>query len=130
MTDRPSIVRVQNIWADDLFKWCWTSMLDFYGYGCSTLVCDNHLEVAEWFEEWLKKSYPLGWEWLPDKEIDSTHNHIVFNKNRESLVFTSNIPANSYYGNYIYIVYGDCQFCHNRDRYIKAIPEVVEVTYI
>ncbi len=124
MNNQPSIVRVENIRADDLFDWFYLSMWKDSGDGFATLVCENYLEVAEWFEEWIKNKYPWGSEWLPNKEIFNQH-EVVYVKGEESLLFTDRLPVDGMSGNYIFIVYGDCYL--DKNKTIKAIPEVVNV---
>jgi len=120
MNSRLSIVRVENILGEYLFQWFWLAMLDSYDSSFATLVCENYLEVAEWFKGWLNDS-----EWLPNKEIFNQH-EVVYERGEEGLVFTDIIPGEGIPGAYIFIVCGDCYL--DKDKTIRAVPEVVVVT--
>ncbi len=131
-----SVVKVDNIWVEDLFKWFYTHVTDGGGDGASAIVCSNYREAADWFTEWWRKNeYPKYTgkysEYLKDKEflLDKYEyqNTINFHNSNEGFVFTDQAEINMFSHDYIFMVVGDCTFAFRRSddqRVIRAIKDV------
>ena len=115
-----SIVYVENIWAEDLFKWFYEHIMDSCGDGSAVIVCENYAETADLFIQWWRKNF-LGREnfkWFrencPGKEFfhdrDECGDIINFHDDNESFMFSNNPNINLFFHEYIFIVRKDCEF--------------------
>ncbi len=102
-----SLVEVNNIYAEDLFKWFFVHIMDSCGDGAGAIVCENYQEVSEWFLEWLEDKYPVTFSFFHDK--DEYGDIINFHDSNENFMFCYQIPE-MFNGDYIFVVKGDCHF--------------------
>lgn len=114
--NNPSIVKVNNIWAEDLFKWFYQHVGDSGGDGAAAIVCENYRECSEWFLDWFQENvkHPEGMTfWHPKDETPGTIN---YHDNNENFIFTNDINSNLSSGEYVFIVEGNCQFAFDKSH--------------
>lgn len=128
-----SIVYVENIWVEDLFKWFYEHVNDSSGDGAGVIVCENYRETADLFIRWWRKKYGenenFRWwrENCPGKEFihdrDEYNNIINFHDGNENFMFTNDVNIDSFEGDYIFIVKKDCNFAnyYESNRNLKII---------
>ncbi len=49
-----SIIKINNIWVEDLFKWFYEHVCDSGGDGAGVIVCENCKEVAGDFWQYCR----------------------------------------------------------------------------
>ena len=122
-----SKIFIENIWAEDLFKWFYENVTDSGGDGAAAIVCKNYKEVAGWFTEWWRKEIRPKFEnvnvqkrdfWHPKSETD---NIINFHDANENFMFTNNASIFLHQGDYVFIVLEDCNFSFEPSNSSKKI---------
>ena len=117
---KPSFVKVDNIYAEDLFKWAWETMFRDGGDGGSAIICENPKEVSELFLEWFEKEYGYKNKF----DIQETHDRISYTSGQDAMTITDNINHTLAFHEYVYIVESECVFGWTvgfRDKSIKAV---------
>lgn len=112
-----SVVYLENIWAEDLFKWFYEHVMDSCGDGGGAIVCKNYREVSDWFVEWWKSQYNEEKFFRPKDEY---HNIINYHDGDESFIFTNEPDLELFYHDYIFVVRKDCS-SYKGDKVILPI---------
>lgn len=119
-----SKIYLEEIWAEDIFKWYYESVTGEGGDGAACIVCKNYKQAAEWFIEWWTNKYKSeiisrGYHGLKDKEFlhpkDEYEGIINYHDANENFMF-SQTPTKGFHGEYDFIIKKDCPFA-------KASPE-------
>jgi hypothetical protein len=122
---KQSIVKVDNIWMEDLFEWFLNHVCFSGGDGAAVIVCKNHREVADWFVEWWREKYLPGLKntsrqidefWHPRDEYDDIIN---FHDSNENFMFADRM-IDLFYHDYTFVVTGDCKTMGRSGKVIKA----------
>ena len=127
MSANKSIISVENIWAEDLFKWFYHAVLDFGGDGGGAIVCVNYREVADWFVQWLinlQDGYYNKDNVFQERHEDE--NSITLVNNQECFIFTNDLDVFLFSKEYVFIVRDSCQFSGYRggiDKFILPITK-------
>lgn len=93
-----TIVEVQNIYTDDLFKWARETTLDSCGDGNAYIVCSNVEETAKWFFEYCQKQ---STNWTFEKVVTDQY---YIGDNQEGVIISNEIPVLNWHGDYVFIV--------------------------
>ena len=118
---KTSEVLVDNIWAEDLFRWFLGHIRDSGGDGSSLITCENYRDVCEWFREWYEKVYNDPFPSYLDR--DECGECINYHDGNENFIF-SNTSTGLGHHDYNFIVMGDCKFGWTvgfEDRVVKSI---------
>ncbi len=124
-----SKVIIQNIWAEDLFKWFYNHVGDSGGDGAAAIVCENYKEVSEYFTEWWRKEIRPNFSenvlkldfWNPKDESDG---YINYHDSNENFIFTNKLDIKLHDGDYIFVVLEDCKFAFEPPNCGKIIQHV------
>jgi len=101
----PRIVKVTNIWGEQLYDWFYHSVIDAGGDGDAALVCKNYKEVAErFYDAYLKKFNHYS-------RIEGENSINFTDMSNENFIF-SNDPDIKMYGN-VFIVEKTCEMACN-----------------
>jgi len=114
--NKASIVRVDNMWAEDLFKWFYEHVGDSGGDGAGAIVCENYKECSKWFLDWFAAhiKHPDAMTfWHP---ADESPGCINFHDSNENFIFTNDVNTKLPEGDYVFIVEGDCQFAFDKSH--------------
>jgi hypothetical protein len=119
-----SIVRVENIWAEDLFKWAYERVINDGGDGYAAIICENYDEVARWFDHWIKRNYSHHCNYLFHKSDDIVY-YTTGEHSQEGFLFAGRI-LNMFYHDYNFVVVGDCLFAHDnvKESPIRAVKAI------
>lgn len=104
---KPSVLKVNNIWAEDLFEWFWETMYRDGGDGGSKLVCKNPQKVAEMFEKWYKWHYKKG---ITFERVDKSEHEIHWTSGQDFATISDDAGFMNPFHEYTFIVEGDCVF--------------------
>ena len=130
-----SIIKVSNVYMEDLFSWFYNHIMNSGGDGCGYIVCENYKETANWFVEWYQDFVLPSWHHMLTEEgkeniklnggffhpKEETENTINFHDLNENFIFTSNMEFNSFAGDYIFMVCGDCRSYRDLNKKLVAI---------
>jgi hypothetical protein len=123
-----SKVYLEGVWAEDIFKWYYESVISDGGDGTACIVCENHEQAAEWFIKWWKEDILSELEkhnpkfkgrefWHPREEYRGIIN---FHDNNENFMFSQK-PTKGFHGEYDFIILEDCPFgWMNLDKKLEA----------
>lgn len=120
-----SLIKISNIYVEDLFWWYYKNIIEQCGDGAGVIVCANYKETAQYFLSWFKKSirnnikYNDNGFYHPMHEYD---NIISFHDMNESFMFSNSI-VELFEGEYVFLIEEDCR-CYpisNSDFIIKKI---------
>lgn len=132
-----SKVIVEDIYAEDLFKWFYEHVRLSGGDGAGAIVCGNYTNVAAWFAEWWRETvYPRWKERATPHLINQVNekgfylnkemrdNCIIFRDGNENFIFANHLEGDMFRGEYVFIVKKDCKFGFDRKSGLKVIRGV------
>lgn len=109
-----SIVKVQDIWLEDLFKWYYNHVGDSGGDGAGIIICKDPKECSTYFYDYLGKvaqsiKIPNYLNFLKkDEQIRDGYIYITYHDTNESFIFTNDRNAALGHGDYTFIVIEKC----------------------
>ena len=116
---KQSIIEVNNIAAEDLFSWCFDSVIGHGGDGTAAICCDNYQEAFEMFKKWAIDNNA---EYLTTTcKAQKLEDTIILHDNNENYIFTKDCNLNLFEGDYVFIVRGDCPSWNSNNPVIKSI---------
>ena len=101
-TKNKNLIRVNNIYLEDLFKWSYESVIRKGGDGASLIICQNYLDGAKYFKKWAGARLD---KWKTQKYDNS----ITIYSWAESFIF-SNEMIGMPEGDYTFIIDSACYF--------------------
>ena len=115
-----STLRVKGIWAEDIFRFAYTSILRCGGDGGAAIICGNPHETFLYFKDWYKHEYKKD---LPESWIKLESDHQVdLSVSQDNLIFTNNKELRLWPGECVFIVEGRCQFGFIHPGYKSILP--------
>ncbi len=72
-----SLVKVSNIWAENIFEWVLKTVREDGGDGVASISCKNYQQAAGWFKEWYNQEYQEYLEY-PDLNYRREYEHGIF----------------------------------------------------
>lgn len=126
-----SVVRVSDIWVDDLFEWFYHSVMNDCGDGAAVICCSNHEETAAKFVEWWRKNkmlkivhiLPKDQEFFHPKSVHSLTsggNVVNYHDANENFMFCDKELLLDF-GDKSFIVEGDCKSIHIEGFVCKSL---------
>jgi len=102
-----SKITVNDIWAEDIFKYLWHTVTKDGGDGSGALVCENYKEVASWFSKWVLQTQGKDY----DKSLaEETNRMLIRSRDLEYFVFSGEPQQDKCHADYLFIVDEDCVF--------------------
>ena len=132
---KKSIVKVDNICAEDLFQWFYNHIMSSCGDGVATIVCKNYMDVADFFIVWFKVNYidKGNCDYLIKNNMNFYHprdeygNVVNFHNANENFIFTNTRHKNDgQFHDYVFEVLGDCKFEWTKELREKKILKYKE----
>lgn len=111
-----SIIKINNIFAEDIFEWFYNHIQSCGGDGSAAIVCFNYEEAAEFFLEWFRVYHLDDYYFLKNKnqrffyEKDKTEGCINFHDSNENFIFTDNKDIFLGSGYYVFEITENCEF--------------------
>lgn len=120
-----SKVYVQDISAEDLFKWFHQSIGDSGGDGSACISCANPEETADLFIKWFGVNHNGRAFWHSrDEYVGGGARYVNYHDSNENYMFCDR-EIDIGHGDYTFVVKANCSFRHygrQFDGIVKALP--------
>ena len=107
-----SKVVVEDVWAEELFRWFTNHVNSSCGDGAGAIVCQNYKEAASIYQEWYLNEFGEDVR-HPRDEYGSCVN---FHDANENFIFTNDVNIRFFDGDYVFVVKKDCHFSGDVDH--------------
>lgn len=105
-----SVVKVEGIFLEDIFKWFYEHVMDSCGDGCAAIVCEDFKDIYNKFLKWFQEKYNKDFlSSNPCHKIYENTNSIIVHDGNENFIFTNDKDIQIYKYDYIFLVNNDCK---------------------
>jgi hypothetical protein len=115
-----SKVILEDIYAEDLFRWFLDHVIFSGGDGAAAIVCANYEDAARYFIDWYHTEFDK-----PFWHVGDAYEHTInFHDENENFIFTNNSNIILHRGDYIFIVQQDCRFAKEPKGSTKTVKAI------